>query len=318
MSGSLVSVLIPCHNAERWIGTAVSSALAQRGVEVEVIVIDDGSNDRSRQILAEFGNRISVRHQQNAGSNTTRNLLLHLARGEWIQYLDADDYILPNKVVGQLQVASADEAIDVVYGPLILEYHRSSGIQSIVEKPLLPHDPWTELAAWRLGQTGALLLRREALLQVGAWRENQSCCQDYELYLRLLMAGATFRYAENEAAVYRRFETGTLSTKNLVPVWLERLKIEEQLESYLRVHDMLTEQRQLAINQARFETARSAWHVARKISLEACAAIRLSGAPFTPSGSAAPAGYRAFYRCFGFSVAEHIADTTRSIRRVFA
>lgn len=315
---SKVSVLIPAYNAECWIAKAVQSALQQCQGDVEVIVVDDGSTDGTLAKLKVFSDRILVESSPNRGASVARNRLLEIASGNWIQYLDADDYLLPHKVAQQLAVLSENPETDVLYGPVTVDWHVGDRVETSLQEIPPPHDPWAQLALWHLPQTGAPLFRRQALIDVGGWREDQPCCQEHELYLRLLIAGKNFTYSDAGGSVYRRFETGTLSTTDMPKVWRERLKIEHRIEHYLGRENLLTPSRQWAINQARFETARSAWHGARDIALEAITAIRRSGAAFMPSGSAAPAGYRAFYRWLGFSSAEHIAQTTRSIRRIFA
>ena len=93
----LVSILIPCYNAERWVGQAIESALAQTWPNKEVIVVDDGSTDGSLEVIKSFGDRIKWETGPNRGGNVARNRLLELSHGEWIQYLDADDYLLPAK-----------------------------------------------------------------------------------------------------------------------------------------------------------------------------------------------------------------------------
>jgi glycosyltransferase involved in cell wall biosynthesis len=102
VSTVLVSILIPCYNAERWVGEAIESALAQTWPEKEVLVIDDGSTDRSLEVIQRYRGRIRWETGPNRGSNTARNRLLELSAGEWLQYLDADDYLRPNKVQVQL------------------------------------------------------------------------------------------------------------------------------------------------------------------------------------------------------------------------
>src|SRR5688500_17394389 len=99
----MISILIPCFNAERWIGQAIESALTQSWRAVEIIVVDDGSTDGSLAIIKRFGDRVRWETGANQGGNVARNRLLALARGEWVQYLDADDYLLPNKVRDQWQ-----------------------------------------------------------------------------------------------------------------------------------------------------------------------------------------------------------------------
>lgn len=313
-----VSILIPAYNAERWVEQAVESGLAQCSGAGEVIVFDDGSTDGTLRMLRRFEGRIQVESGPNRGATFARNKLLELANSEWIQYLDADDYLLPDKVAGQLSVIKADPEIDILYGPVTVEWHRLSSVTTALLEIPEPHDPWAQLALWHLPQTGAPLFRRQALLDVGGWRDDQPCCQEHELYLRLLMARKRFRYADVGGAIYRRFETGTLSTSNMGLVWRERLKIEDRLESYLSSHAMLTNHRRWAINQARFEVARDAWDEDRTTAMAAYAAIKKSDFDFLPSGQAGPRSYRAIYRLFGFVAAERIADATRSLRKVFS
>ncbi len=309
------SVLIPAFNAERWIAEAVDSALQQCGGQIEVIVVDDGSTDGTVAALEPFEHLIHLEVGPNRGATAARNRLLHLARGEWIQYLDADDFLMPAKVDGQLKAISQKPDIDVLYAPFAVEWHRQGAIETNRLEIPEPHDPWAQLALWHLPQTGAPLFRRKALLDIGGWREDQPCCQEHELYLRLLMAGKRFHYADAGGAVYRRFEEGTLSTSKMDRVWRERLKIEDRLESFLRGKDMLTEHRQWAINQARFEIARDAWNEDRAIAKEAHAAIVRTGASFLPTGEAGPRSYRAVYRLLGFENAERIATATRMLRK---
>jgi glycosyltransferase involved in cell wall biosynthesis len=98
MDRPLVSILIPCHNAENWIAEAIESGIAQTWPAKEIIVLDDGSTDRSLDIIRGFGERIRSEAAKHRGGNATRNRLLELARGDWIQYLDADDYLRPSCV----------------------------------------------------------------------------------------------------------------------------------------------------------------------------------------------------------------------------
>jgi glycosyltransferase involved in cell wall biosynthesis len=296
------------------VAQAVETALLQCNGNAEVIVYDDGSIDGTLATLRQFEHRIQIDCGPNRGANYARNRLLELANADWIQYLDADDYLLPSKISGQLAEIDKDTHVDVLYGPVTVKWHRQVDVTTVLSEIPEPHDPWAQLALWHLPQTGAPLFRRQALIDVGRWREDQQCCQEHELYLRLLIAGKRFRYADAGGAVYQRFETGTLSTTNVARVRRERLKIEDRLEQHLREAGTMTLYRQWAINQARFEIARVAWHESKDIAFEARAAIRRSGARFVPKGIAAPAVYRAVYRLFGFSVAEYIADRTRLLR----
>lgn len=310
----LVSILIPCFNAERWVGQAIESALAQTWSEKEVIVVDDGSTDGSLAIIKSFGDRIRWESGANRGGNNARNRLIDLAQGQWLQFLDADDYLMPRKIDAQAAVIDAHPDVDVLFGPAMVEWHIPGMSGVTLEEIPEPRDLWVLLALWNLPQTGAPLWRRSALQEVGGWRVDQPCCQEHELYFRLLAAGKRFRYDDAHGAVYRRFATGSLSTRNPSLVRRERLKIEKRLEDHLIAIGALTPQRQWAINQGRFEMARSAWNQDRQ---EARAILSTIVAPrrFQPEGDAAPRLYRMAFRLFGFEIAERIATFRRGALR---
>jgi glycosyltransferase involved in cell wall biosynthesis len=251
----LVSILIPCFNAERWIGQAIESALAQTHASIEIIVVDDGSTDRSLDIIKGFGQHIRWETAPNLGANATRNRLLARARGSWLQYLDADDYLLPDKVGRQMAVLAEHPDTDIVYGPMALVFERQPPEWYIVPIPE-PHDPWILLARWLLPHTGSPLWRKSAIEAVGGWKNDQTCCQEYELYLRLLMAGCRFQYCPHVGAVYRQWSEDTVCRRNRFEVGRQRMKIQDRAEEFLAAGSELTPSRLGAINQTRFEMAR--------------------------------------------------------------
>lgn len=312
-----VSILIPTFNAEKWIEQAVESALEQ-GDDKEVIVIDDGSTDSTPEKLRSYSGRIQWERVPNNGAPAARNRLLRAARAPWIQYLDADDYLLPGKIDAQLNALQNSQdskenqrGADVICGPEIIEWHDTATVHKTVQEISKHHDPWILLALWRLPQTGVPLWRKQALEDVNGWREDQPCCQEHELYLRLLIAGKKFVLSSVSGAVYRRFKDGTVSTSNMARVRAERMKILERLEEHLASENMLTGERIWAINQARFEMARSTWPIDRN---EARSIHNTIGSQeFFPKGSSAPLGYRTAYHLLGFDLAERIAALRRDM-----
>jgi glycosyltransferase involved in cell wall biosynthesis len=313
---TLVSILIPCHNAEQWVAEAIRSALAQRWPEKEVLVVDDGSTDQSLQLIRSFQDQIRWETGPNRGGNVARNRLLQLARGEWLQYLDADDYLLPEKIEGQMKFIAANPKQDVVYGPMIRE-HWSHGESRSERCPIpKPHDPWILLSRCLLPQTGAHLWRKQAIIDVGGWRADQTCFQDYELHLRLMMAGKRFGYCEQGGAVYRQWGEHTVSKRDKREMRQRRLEIQQRTEDFLRQQNQLTHERRWAINQCRFEIARIAWQCGHNEALAIMRLIRKSQPGFIPAGVAAPKAYRIIFRTLGFRVAETIADLRRNFLRV--
>jgi glycosyltransferase involved in cell wall biosynthesis len=309
-----VSILIPCYNAEQWIAQAIESALAQTYPNKEVIVVDDGSTDNSLRIIKQFGHAICWETGPNQGGNMTRNRLLEISTGEWLQYLDADDYLLPDKVTNQVQWLAKKTDIDLIYSPSILEYCSGSySYQEILPIPK-PYDPWILLVRWYLPQTGSPLWRKQALIDVGRWKIDQPCCQEHELYLRLLIAGKRFAYVESAGSVYRQWSEATVCKKNKPETYQRRLEITDKLEQYLKNSRELTPSRQYAINLSRFDCARMIWLFDPIWANRLINQIRATDPTFVPTGgAAAPPTYRLMFRLFGFAIAEHTARFKRKI-----
>jgi glycosyltransferase involved in cell wall biosynthesis len=311
----LVSILIPCFNAKQWIAEAIDSALAQTWPKKEVIVVDDGSTDGSLDVIRQFNGRIRWETGPNHGGNAARNRLLELACGEWVQYLDADDYLLPEKIAHQMEYVSAHADLDIVFGPITLEHWSEQGSRRELLPIPEPHDLWILLASWGLPQTGAPLWGKQAIVDVGGWNPDQPCCQEHELYLRLLIAEKRFGYYPPNGAVYRHWSSKTVCKQDISEVHRRRLEIEQRLENHLRKEKLLTWERLRAINQARFQIARVAWQYDSSLAKEIMDQVQRLDPKFSPAGAAAPAHYRLIFNSLGFQGAERLASVTRRLRR---
>ena len=113
-----VTIAIPCFNAAQWIAQCMQSALDQTWPDTETIVVDDGSTDGSLGVLEKFGDAIRLIRTEHRGGNHARNAALRAATGEWIQFLDADDFLLPEKIFRQL--AEASDA-DCIFSPVLFD-----------------------------------------------------------------------------------------------------------------------------------------------------------------------------------------------------
>lgn len=311
-----VSILIPCYNAEQWIAQAIESALNQTYANKEVIVVDDGSTDHSLSIIQKFDQYIHWETQPNQGGNITRNRLLELSTGEWLQYLDADDYLLPEKVKNQVLFLSLHPDSDVIWSPGLIECYEENS-SYIQPGPIHKEtDLWILLARWFLPQTGRVLWRKQALIDVGSWKVDQPCCQEHELYLRFLIAGKTFRYLCESDSVYRLWKQDTVSRKDPQKTIEYRLEIEDKIEKYLQDQDKFNKSRSDAINQARFECARLLWNYDRDGAAKVISKIKLSSPYFNPSSTMVPATYIFFYKILGFQLSERIAQSKRSLLKL--
>jgi glycosyltransferase involved in cell wall biosynthesis len=253
----LVSILIPCFNAERWIGRAIESALSQTHALIEVIVVDDGSTDGSLDVIKGFGEHIRWGSGPNRGVSVARNQLLALAHGAWLQYLDADDYLLPDKIEQQIAFLGRHPDADIVYSPfsLVFSYYNEPGHAGSERRYIIPipepRDPWLLLLRGHLPQPGALLWRKSAVEAVGGWKRNQVCYEDYELYLRLLMGGRQFLFCPHVGAVYRRWSAVTLSRRNRSDIQRQYMNIVDRAEKFLTARGELNRARGRAVRSGK-------------------------------------------------------------------
>jgi glycosyltransferase involved in cell wall biosynthesis len=297
------------------VGQAIESALAQTFEGCEVVVVDDGSTDGSLEVIRSFGDRVRVESGPNRGGNAARNRLLELAQGEWLQYLDADDFLLPEKVAAQMRCAAQQTSgVGVIYSPSIIRDETATPATERVLPIPEPHDPWVLLARWYLPQTGASLWRREALQRVGGWKPDQPCCQEHELYLRLLKASTSFLYCATSGSIYRQWSQGTTCKRNPDETRRRRLEIIAGMEAHLREIGGWTDLRANAVAAARLEIARTLWTSNRKESRQLAHLARMT-APrkFTPTGAAFPTLYRRMYGWLGFELAERVAGWKRAM-----
>jgi glycosyltransferase involved in cell wall biosynthesis len=310
-----VSIIIPAHNAENSIIRCLDSALAQ-GDNVEVIVVNDRSTDGTVSKIKDYHANVLVLDSIGKGAPAARNTGLMASTNPWVQFLDADDYLIKGKIERQINHIknNLSKNIDVLYGPVtIVQYdHKSGNLIGSVDHFESGEDIYELLALWRMPQTGGPLWRKEALQSVGGWTESKACCQEYDLYLKMLVARKIFLYDEScKLAVYCRESSGTLSTKEPALVRAERSIIEKQLEEYLTEKKLLTRGRKRAIALARLTLARSAYAESATEALEHIS--RINSRRFVFYFRQLNLYYKIVYFCFGFLVAEKIASLQRKL-----
>jgi len=301
----LVSILIPCYNAEPWIQQCIQSALDQTWPNKEIIVIDDGSIDASVAIVKTFGDRIRFQLSPHAGGNPTRNQLTQLACGEWLHYLDADDYLLPDKIASQLAALGQSESdVDVIYSPVIALEEESLRAERVLE--ITDSDETLTLIRW-----GSLLFRREAVLRAGGWKPDQPCCQEHELLLRMRMAGHRFLLHNQAEAVYRHHGSTTVSRRDPLLTIRTRMQLTDQLEEHLEASGQLSHTHRAALYAARMECARSAYRLDLPLAQELCRKAEAHGRKWVLGSPALPAGYQVALRLAGFVKTERLAEWAR-------
>lgn len=208
---SLVSIVIPCYNQGRYLASAVESALAQTHKDVEVVVVDDGSTDDTAQVMERFVGdpRVTLLRQENRGPSAARNAGVAASKGAFLNFLDADDDITPEKLERQLAVMEADPGIGFAYCDI--RYMDEDGAEIKDKKELSVADGRRELSGDIFDQlfTGgffppnAPLVRRIAFEEVGGFDPALRGCCDWDLWLRLSGRGFTAQYLNEKLARYR-------------------------------------------------------------------------------------------------------------------
>lgn len=309
----LVSILIPCYNAEQFIAQAIESALSQPYVNKEVIIVDDGSTDSSLELIKTFNNRIKCETGPNRGTSFARNRLLELAQGEWLQYLDADDYLEPNKITEQINFYKKNIDADVIYSPVIVEESFKQPPKKYLLKLPDVNDFYINFIRWGALQTSGFLWKKTAILEVGGWKEDE-ICHEHELMLRLIQNRKKIFLYDKANSVYRQWSESSFSRKDKKAITKRRMALTELLGHYLKRNGLLNKDRLYAINLSRFESARYIYQDDKDFALYLIKKIKESDKNFKPSGPAAPFAYKFISSLFGFDIAEKIAKYTRWMR----
>ncbi|MGA2602767.1 MAG: glycosyltransferase family 2 protein [Verrucomicrobiia bacterium] len=212
MTSPLVSVVIPTYNYGHYICETVESALAQTYSPVEIIVVDDGSTDDTRERLATYGNRVRYIRQQNRGLSAARNTGIQAAQGAFIALLDSDDLWLPDKLERQVAVAvhQPDAGLVASEAFTICE----DGQRLDFEKERCPREGFRELTVRDLLEFGAfspssVLTRRDALLDGGGFDEGLKAAEDLEMWIRIAVRSRVLRL--NASLTGQREHSGSMS-----------------------------------------------------------------------------------------------------------
>ena len=203
MNSPLVSIVIPCYNAERWVSDTIHSALAQTYTPAEVVVVDDGSTDSSPDIITSFDGRIIFQCLDHRGAPAARNRGWQLSKGEFIHFLDADDILFPSCLMRKMNLAMI-KGSDVVYsGGFFYDAQANVGVY---EPQSPPGESTVETVAHVIANTivtSQLLCRRTSLEAVGGFDETLSKGQEHDLLLRLACRGAKFGYLPEALSLNR-------------------------------------------------------------------------------------------------------------------
>ncbi len=188
-----ISVVIPTYNRARIVSKAIESVLAQTHPAAEIIVVDDGSKDDTRAVLAGYGDRITAISQENGGLSAARNTGIRAARTEWVAFLDDDDEFTPDRLAIAAETIALHPAIDVhaTNTAIVNEDGSELDMFALRGRKAGEHMPLERPLTWVLGGcffAQTLVARKRVIEEVGMFRKT--FYEDMDLFVRLAARGA--------------------------------------------------------------------------------------------------------------------------------
>jgi glycosyltransferase involved in cell wall biosynthesis/peptidoglycan/xylan/chitin deacetylase (PgdA/CDA1 family) len=230
-ANKLVSILIPAFNMQDWIADTLRSAIAQTWEPKEIIVVDDGSSDQTLAVARQFeSDRVRIVAEKNRGAAAARNTAYSLAQGDYIQWLDGDDLLAPDKIARQLAALGENESKKMLlsseFGKFLYQWQGAQFVRTGLWQDLSP----TEWLLRKMGdnlymQTATWLVSRELSEAVGPWDTRMLSDDDGEYFCRVLLQSEGTQFVPDAKVYYRAYRSGGLayvgaSDKKREALWL--------------------------------------------------------------------------------------------------
>lgn len=205
----LVSILIPAFNAQEWIADTIKSALGQTWHKKEIIVVNDGSTDQTLSVARQFASRgVSVITQTNQGAAATRNNAFAISQGDYIQWLDADDLLAPDKIARQVEAlnhcSSKRTLLSSAWAHFHYRFYRANFVPTALWCDLSPIEWLVRKMEQNLHmQTATWLVSRELTEATGPWNTRLLGDDDGEYFCRIIMASDGIRFVPDAKVFYR-------------------------------------------------------------------------------------------------------------------
>lgn len=238
MNSSLVSIIIPCYNCGEVVSRAIESVFRQTLPNWELILVNNNSTDDTQIVLNRFYEAypycITCVVEVKPGASAARNAGLKQAVGEWVQFLDANDELMPEKISRQLRLARRG-SFDVISGAYLS--NRTTG-DSVVENLAVPKmgSVWKALISSKLGITSGNLWKKDILMNVYGWDESLCSSQEYDLMFRLLTVNARLGFDLSPQTIVHKPDApgfGTERAKQLEKMMNDSIYLRLRIKNYL-------------------------------------------------------------------------------------
>ena len=307
------SIIIPCRDAERWLPETLSSCFSQGGTSVEIVVVDDGSTDRTRELLQKVGSKVRLLETPRMGACVARNAGLRAAAGRYVKFLDADDILEPGVI--DRQVRALDETrSDICYGDWGNLFSDLAGGNKVgpskvaytAEHPIdaLLSDWWCPPFAY--------LLRRATLKKTGVlWDERLSSAQDFDFILTAALHEFSFVYRPGLTGLYRQHSGPRVSRRPPVAWVSDRALVLSKAVRWLQESKQLTNARRGHIARYYLMLAKRVYGSDLEVFDSMIAELKRVDPEFAPRGPV----YRSLVWLLGYRRTEALLEVRRRHRR---
>ncbi len=230
----VVSVIIPCFNVKEYVAECVASVIEQTYPDIEIICVDNNSSDGTYALLFElkqkYPNRIKIFQEFKKGASCARNKGLSEASGDWIQFLDADDLLMDNKIEHQLNIVNSHDNIDFIVSASLK--YKKNGAKIVVS--LDETDPFKAIFISKLGNTCSNFFSASKLRSINGWNEDLKSSQETDLMFRLLKDNAKTVFDNVPLTIIRERVFGQISQQNTAGNWIQYIKLRGVMIEYLK------------------------------------------------------------------------------------
>lgn len=304
-----VSVIIPCYNAAAFVNRAVASVAAQDYADIELICVNDGSQDETLAVLQALCDTykssfpFAVIDQRNSGASTARNHGLEHANGTYIQFLDSDDWLLPGKISTQVRLGEESGLPDFIVGGFARVKESGEIFHERMYSSSDQNRIWSLLLNTNLGNTVSNLFLAASVRKAGGWNVTLRSSQEYDLMFRLLKSGGTVVFDSTVQTYILERESGSISKSNAGKNALRYLDLR------LRIREYLVELKDIkgiaTANESIFDAIRSVYRYDRKEALRLFS-VHLTETFQPPLRNGNGKVYRSMFRLLGFSATERL------------
>ena len=231
-----VSVVIPAYNAERFIGATLDSVLAQRGVDMEIVVVDDGSVDRTCAIVSSYGPPVTLVTGPRRGVSAARNCGISVSTGSYVAFMDHDDQWEPDKVARQTQILDEDPRVSLVFTQARVEQDGRlvEYFPNVADPERLLAAAYENLVHWNYIPMSSVMTRRASLpASPGPFDSRFRYSEDWDLWLRMAAQSGAGGVAYIPEPLTRYQVVQGRATERMADLRLEDIVIfEEQVASH--------------------------------------------------------------------------------------